>query len=61
MSEITTNKNTFSEPVCVYCKHHIFGAMCKAFDRIPNEILTGENDHSKPLKDQGNDIIFKAI
>ena len=61
MSEITTNKNTFSEPVCNKCVFHISGVKCKAFDRIPNEILTGENNHSKPLKDQENDIIFKQI
>lgn len=30
-----------------------------AFDKIPNAILTGGNMHSKPLKDQDNDIIFE--
>lgn len=35
---------------------------CKAFDVIPNEILSGENKHTKPLEDQSNDIVFeKAV
>lgn len=35
---------------------------CKAFKNgIPKEILNGSNDHSKPLKDQGNDIVFEPI
>jgi len=35
---------------------------CKAFsDEIPNEILIGDNKHTKPLKDQKNDIVFEPI
>jgi len=34
--------------------------VCKAFpDRIPEEIAYGENLHSEPLPDQGNDIIYE--
>jgi len=59
MSSIRDNKNTFSEPVCNSCKHHISGLRCKAFNIIPDEILLGENNHSKPLKDQDNNIVFE--
>ena len=32
---------------------------CKAFpDSIPDEIAYGDNDHSKPTGDQGNEIVF---
>ncbi|MCI8594901.1 MAG: hypothetical protein HFF09_06560 [Oscillospiraceae bacterium] len=35
---------------CAWCKHHIGGTFtCKAFpDGIPEEVLAGEADHSKP-------------
>jgi len=49
--------------ICFKCKNFndIIGG-CKAFpDDIPNEILSGENDHSKPLPDQKNDIVFEPI
>ena len=49
--------------ICFKCKNfnEIIGG-CKAFsDDIPNEILSGENDHSKPLPDQNNDIVFEPI
>ncbi len=33
---------------------------CEAFlDGIPEEISYGKNLHLKPLKDQGNNIVFK--
>jgi len=48
--------------ICPVCVNYIGEGKCKAFKQgIPKEILSGKNDHSKPLKDQGNDIIFKAI
>lgn len=28
---------------------------------IPDEIIFGENDHSKPLENQSNDIIFEEL
>ena len=46
-------------PICNNCKNHIGDLKCKAFNIIPNEILFGKNDHSKPLKGQENDIIFE--
>ena len=30
-------------------------------DGIPNAILDGDNDHSKPLPNQDNDIVFEPI
>ena len=45
--------------VCDACKNLIKGKKCKAFDIIPDEILTGKNDHSKPLPNQDNDTVFE--
>lgn len=51
------------KPICLDCTHLKKGsiARCSAFKEIPFEILTGENDHSKPLKDQKNEIVFEEI
>lgn len=52
-------------PICVECDHFILNKkhnLCKAFPKppgIPWEIVSGENDHSKPLPEQGNNITFK--
>ncbi len=44
--------------ICFKCKNFNFLG-CIAFpDGIPNEILMS-NEHSKPLLDQGNDIVFQ--
>ena len=46
---------------CLECNHLGEPLTCKAFtEGIPIEILGGKIDHSKPLPDQGNDIIFEA-
>jgi len=34
---------------------------CNAFDDIPIEIITGENNHTKPLPEQENNIVFEEI
>lgn len=48
--------------ICLNCKHFNREKYnCKAFKEIPYEILSGENDHSKPLKDQKNKIVFEPI
>lgn len=47
---------------CILCKHYYdFGNFrsCPAFRGIPNEIFSGDNDHSKPLPNQDNDIVFE--
>lgn len=49
--------------ICFNCKNfdQIVGG-CLAFpDDIPNEIISGENDHSKPLPDQKNNVIYEPI
>jgi hypothetical protein len=38
-------------PACNTCKHYIPGTLsCKAFQRIPEEILMCENDHKLPVR-----------
>lgn len=38
------------------------GGGCKAFpDGIPNIILSGDNLHKKPLKEQDNNIVFEPL
>lgn len=51
------------EPICYKCKHFDENtSTCKAFKGdIPDEILEGDNDHSKPLPDQENEIVFEPI
>lgn len=48
---------------CISCKN--FDAetsKCLAFPLgIPQEILDGSNDHSKPLPEQLNDIVFEEV
>ena len=48
---------------CFYCIHLDEKEwVCSAFPNgIPEEILTGENDHTKPLPDQENDIVYAPI
>jgi hypothetical protein len=47
--------------ICSNCKHfRRFEGGCDAFpDGIPDEIVLGLNDHSKPLNFQTNDIVFE--
>lgn len=45
---------------CASCKNYFSDLVCQAFPKgIPEEILIDENDHSKPLPDQDNDIVFE--
>lgn len=46
-------------PICNTCVHHVEGLTCKAFDVIPDIILFGDNDHSKPLAHQKNDLVYQ--
>lgn len=47
---------------CMECKHYIIDRTCNAFpDYIPDEIWEGKDDHSKPLPEQDNDIVFEPI
>jgi len=60
MSDIIVQENPFYSPICNNCVHRIEGLKCKAFNTIPDEILTGKNNHSKPLPFQKGDFVFKA-
>lgn len=44
---------------CVTCKNYIGNQKCKAFNKIPEKILTGIKDHTKPIQNQGNSIVFE--
>lgn len=56
-NKIITEKN-----YCFLCKHYLLNSQCDAFiNQIPLEIIRGDNDHTKPLKEQENDIVFEPI
>lgn len=47
---------------CFLCKNYFSDLNCQAFPQgIPEEILLDENDHSKPLPQQDNDIVFEPL
>jgi len=48
---------------CTICKRFNYSEFnCVAFPNgIPEIILSGENDHSEPLSEQDNDIVFEEI
>lgn len=54
---------TYATPICHYCKHFnrgYPGLTCKAFPKgIPDEVLSGENDHSKKINGQKGDYVFE--
>jgi hypothetical protein len=58
MSDIIVNYDPFHSPICNKCKHHIWFLKCKAFDKIPDDILDGDNNHEKPLEGQKGDFVF---
>ena len=48
--------------LCLECKHYLGTWQCSAFPKkIPIEIISNDNDHSKPLPNQKNDIVFEPI
>jgi hypothetical protein len=47
--------------ICNNCKHYKSGETCAAFSFIPDLILLGDNDHSKPLPSQKNNIVFEPL
>ncbi len=46
---------------CNDCKNIIEGFKCKAFDLIPDDIISGENDHSQVIKGQKGDFVFDIV
>lgn len=54
-------KITYSDR-CSQCAFYFGIDSCFAFeDKIPDEILHGDNPHNEPLENQGNDIVFKKF
>ena len=53
----------YEQPICIDCKNYnLDKGNCKAFPKgIPDEIYLGDNKHTKPLKEQMNDIVFEPI
>jgi hypothetical protein len=51
------------ESRCFKCRHfRMFIGGCDAFPNgIPEEITSGENDHSHPIPGQENDIVFEPF
>ena len=53
--------------ICLSCKHFVGltrndKPVCIAFLKgIPDEILNGKNDHSKPLEGQEDDTVYEAV
>jgi len=41
-------KDTFGEFQCDGCRHYLGGPQCRAFERIPHDILDGTHDHRTP-------------
>lgn len=47
---------------CITCQNYNCNLTCIAFPNgIPQEILVGENDHTEPLPEQENNIVFEPI
>lgn len=47
---------------CISCKNYFSDLKCQAFpEGIPEKILIDKDDHSKPLPEQDNDIVFEPI
>jgi hypothetical protein len=59
-SEPDNGYNEKDSIICDFCIHSLIRYhTCLAFpEGIPEEILKGENRHSNPLPEQGNDIVF---
>lgn len=55
----------YPSPICLKCIHFredFNGLNCDAFPKgIPDVILLGKNDHSEPLPEQKNEIVFEPI
>lgn len=46
---------------CKMCRYYLMAGKCLAFPGgIPDEVWRGENDHTKPVKGDGN-IRFKPL
>ena len=43
---------------CLTCEYYSGKLLCRVFEKIPQEILTGKNDHKKPVAGDGG-IVYK--
>lgn len=59
--KFNSTEDIFQYPICNNCKHHIEGLKCKAFDRIPDYIIEGDDDHSEIIEGQTGDFVFQSI
>jgi len=63
MSDIIGKNEPLTKIACNTCNHYHFDDMehdsCDAFEKVPKEINTGKNDHSKPLEGQKNNIVYE--
>lgn len=53
---------TFTEPICFGCKHYDLQSLrCPAFpdQDVPEDILLGEDDHTKPWPGQVGDTVYE--
>ena len=50
-----------SNNICLLCKHYLGEGKCKAFESIPDIILSAENPHDLPLENQNNNIVFEQL
>lgn len=50
-------------PACINCKHaNLSAGTCAAFpDGIPREVISGDNQHTEPLPEQKNKIVYEEI
>lgn len=47
---------------CIKCQFYFGVDSCMAFDdKIPDEILHGDNQHNEPLEGQSNDLVFTPL
>jgi hypothetical protein len=66
MSDIIGHNEPLKKIACNTCKNYSRDKVsngdypcCKAFDKIPNDILSGDNMHMKPLPDQKNNVVYE--
>lgn len=46
--------------LCLTCKHfNESRGNCAAFNKIPDEFLSGEFEHTRVIKEQKNDLVYE--